>query len=100
MPSPRWRLCASAVNRRLALHPCVLGARHKSGNAGAMWGRLPACAAVGYRRRSEEHTSELQSLRHLVCRLLLEKNWTERARERPGDGPPVRPGGAEEAVAR
>src|SRR5437899_6477698 len=30
--------------------------------------------------RSEEHTSELQSLRHLVCRLLLEKkknNTTE-----------------------
>src|SRR5258705_9423606 len=27
---------------------------------------LPRC-------RSEEHTSELQSLRHLVCRLLLEK---------------------------
>src|SRR5262245_64677426 len=26
-----------------------------------------------YRTRSEEHTSELQSLRHLVCRLLLEK---------------------------
>src|SRR5258705_992971 len=25
------------------------------------------------RYRSEEHTSELQSLRHLVCRLLLEK---------------------------
>src|SRR5437899_9690877 len=25
------------------------------------------------RGRSEEHTSELQSLRHLVCRLLLEK---------------------------
>src|SRR5947199_3728650 len=28
------------------------------------------------RRRSEEHTSELQSLRHLVCRLLLEKKKT------------------------
>src|SRR5436853_7814155 len=28
---------------------------------------------VSPRRRSEEHTSELQSLRHLVCRLLLEK---------------------------
>src|ERR1035438_2403583 len=28
-------------------------------------------SAGGY--RSEEHTSELQSLRHLVCRLLLEK---------------------------
>src|SRR5947199_630963 len=26
-----------------------------------------------FRFRSEEHTSELQSLRHLVCRLLLEK---------------------------
>src|ERR1035441_398231 len=25
-----------------------------------------------HRNRSEEHTSELQSLRHLVCRLLLE----------------------------
>src|SRR5205814_4043364 len=29
---------------------------------------LPPCLP-----RSEEHTSELQSLRHLVCRLLLEK---------------------------
>src|ERR1039458_10411228 len=27
-------------------------------------------------KRSEEHTSELQSLRHLVCRLLLEKKKT------------------------
>src|ERR1035441_7487373 len=27
--------------------------------------------------RPEEHTSELQSLRHLVCRLLLEKNTKE-----------------------
>src|ERR1035438_6263973 len=39
-----------------------------------------ACASAVARRlewpaifRSEEHTSELQSLRHLVCRLLLEK---------------------------
>src|SRR5438045_4632115 len=29
--------------------------------------------------RSEEHTSELQSLRHLVCRLLLEKKKTMRS---------------------
>src|ERR1039458_63764 len=28
---------------------------------------------VAKTKRSEEHTSELQSLRHLVCRLLLEK---------------------------
>src|SRR5258705_11784433 len=38
----------------------------------------PPCAGQGphelrARDRSEEHTSELQSLRHLVCRLLLEK---------------------------
>src|SRR5258705_3805924 len=32
----------------------------------------PAVVDVGD-ARSEEHTSELQSLRHLVCRLLLEK---------------------------
>src|SRR2546425_7432989 len=31
---------------------------------------LPLC---GERERSEEHTSELQSLAYLVCRLLLEK---------------------------
>src|SRR5258708_37450565 len=30
-------------------------------------------AHVGERLRSEEHTSELQSPDHLVCRLLLEK---------------------------
>src|SRR2546429_6991223 len=32
----------------------------------------PSCASPGA-RRSEEHTSELQSRLHLVCRLLLEK---------------------------
>src|ERR1035441_11115445 len=35
--------------------------------------RIPMCRCAGFRCRSEEHTSELQSLRHLVCRLLLEK---------------------------
>src|ERR1035438_10578125 len=47
--------------------------------------------------RSEEHTSELQSLRHLVCRLLLEKKhkkrqqlrnaakWTRRQHQREAD---------------
>src|SRR5262245_65028978 len=38
--------------------------------------RVVAFALCGCRLfalRSEEHTSELQSLRHLVCRLLLEK---------------------------
>src|ERR1039458_10674432 len=40
----------------------LLGARTSAAQPGA-----------GQRPRSEEHTSELQSLRHLVCRLLLEK---------------------------
>src|SRR3712207_8598877 len=31
---------------------------------------------TGPRRRSEEHTSELQSRQYLVCRLLLEKKTT------------------------
>src|SRR3989441_8373395 len=44
------------VARRLCLH----GAR-------------PDLRAVERRSRSEEHTSELQSLAYLVCRLLLEK---------------------------
>src|SRR5690348_18120922 len=37
-----------------------------------MWGVLPIVS-----RRSEEHTSELQSPVHLVCRLLLEKKKLE-----------------------
>src|SRR2546430_5964549 len=32
--------------------------------------------ASGHERRSEEHTSELQSQSNLVCRLLLEKKKT------------------------
>src|ERR1039458_8139532 len=39
--------------------------------------------------RSEEHTSELQSLRHLVCRLLLEKKKTRP----PSSGHPPAPAG-------
>src|SRR5437899_9789291 len=37
-----------------------------------------AVGTVSRRLRSEEHTSELQSLRHLVCRLLLEKKKKDR----------------------
>src|SRR2546429_7132157 len=34
----------------------------------------PSCCCIAHwSRRSEEHTSELQSRLHLVCRLLLEK---------------------------
>src|SRR5258705_9244005 len=41
--------------------------------------RLPAGqVSADIEERSEEHTSELQSLRHLVCRLLLEKKKKKR----------------------
>src|SRR2546425_6958635 len=39
-------------------------------------------------RRSEEHTSELQSLAYLVCRLLLEKKKTD-TEERVSSGRPL-----------
>src|SRR5437660_3147247 len=43
----------------------------------------PAAAncSLNFARRSEEHTSELQSRGHLVCRLLLEKKKTKNIRE-------------------
>src|SRR2546425_4703054 len=40
--------------------------------------RLWVCRAQPVIGRSEEHTSELQSLAYLVCRLLLEKKKTHR----------------------
>src|SRR5947199_2241285 len=53
-------------------------------------------AEDGVRSRSEEHTSELQSLRHLVCRLLLEKKKDARQPQRGcrarGDRTGRRPG--------
>src|SRR2546422_8627920 len=45
--------------------------------------RSPSDAAIRARRphvRSEEHTSELQSRLHLVCRLLLEKKKKNKRR--------------------
>src|SRR5262245_65359033 len=50
---------ARSVARRLQARGLT---RQPHRRRGALW-----------RYRSEEHTSELQSLRHLVCRLLLEK---------------------------
>src|SRR2546425_2171059 len=39
-------------------------------------------SAMARARRSEEHTSELQSLAYLVCRLLLEKKKTQNRSQR------------------
>src|SRR5215216_7352355 len=48
--------------------------------ASSAWG--PGCtrSSAGCPSRSEEHTSELQSPDHLVCRLLLEKKKKQRNR--------------------
>src|SRR2546422_7695887 len=52
--------------------PCLPSSRSPRG---ATWSRCGSkCGEeTGRRWRSEEHTSELQSRLHLVCRLLLEK---------------------------
>src|SRR5438045_4765776 len=47
--------------------------------------RAESAVASPSNTRSEEHTSELQSLRHLVCRLLLEKKKAD-VEEKCGDG--------------
>src|SRR5436853_4586612 len=47
--------------------------RDRAGPGGIRAGCLCANSSRSGAIRSEEHTSELQSLRHLVCRLLLEK---------------------------
>src|SRR5207244_13295645 len=48
----------------------------KRGVAIGLWGGIQGLAVAAGPVRSEEHTSELQSPDHLVCRLLLEKKNT------------------------
>src|SRR2546425_1913162 len=60
----------------LSLHDALPISRSKSAwraNASSMWSKKPMPVLTCARPRSEEHTSELQSLAYLVCRLLLEK---------------------------
>src|SRR5205814_10381226 len=54
-------------------HPATDPRSEQSTGAVAGRGRARGGERGGEPVRSEEHTSELQSLRHLVCRLLLEK---------------------------
>src|SRR2546422_7921293 len=68
LPISALRLQRGLHRRSLAPRAADRSAAHSAG-AGAAAGR----AGDPKRPRSEEHTSELQSRLHLVCRLLLEK---------------------------
>src|SRR5205823_7450701 len=57
----------------LSLHDALPISRRRADAAPARPGCRSGAPALPARRRSEEHTSELQSLAYLVCRLLLEK---------------------------
>src|SRR5258708_21723507 len=73
--TPLFRSLPCAVSRR----PC--GADRLHGFACDAGVSLPIAAAhPDAADRSEEHTSELQSPDHLVCRLLLEKKKKQHSR--------------------
>src|SRR2546425_8920715 len=65
-PSSDVASCATSMSGRCSL--CLTSS-------------VPPIMKVASTRRSEEHTSELQSLAYLVCRLLLEKKKKLRIRQ-------------------
>src|SRR5205823_14977744 len=71
-------LCASCPSWTSAIPPCAASSMNLRSPrsrlaAGIDWVALAQSTATSPSTRSEEHTSELQSLAYLVCRLLLEK---------------------------
>src|SRR5690625_5918717 len=78
--SPRSRLTHLDLCRPTSIFADPPGQGHATGNP-FIAGLTPRCLVQGRAMaspgrsaaRSEEHTSELQSRGHLVCRLLLEK---------------------------
>src|SRR2546425_3757153 len=73
-PRDRRQRCGHRAERGARLSPADGEAPAGADGPRAAGGAGPGSAdAVAGRRRSEEHTSELQSLAYLVCRLLLEK---------------------------
>src|SRR3712207_8805801 len=65
------RRAAGLCRRRVSGRPSAGAARRPAGTPGAP--RAVVAGLLAAERRSEEHTSELQSRQYLVCRLLLEK---------------------------
>src|SRR5690348_8934038 len=63
----------AARNLRREENDAVLAAALEAAKANQIWLSIGSLAVLGEDgKRSEEHTSELQSPVHLVCRLLLE----------------------------
>src|SRR2546422_8390062 len=60
-------------------------ARTRPSNFARIVSMCSSCICIRFRTnsRSEEHTSELQSRLHLVCRLLLEKKKKHESHPRP-----------------
>src|SRR5205814_3116603 len=67
--TPSASTCASAATPSIRASSSALGITSRRSVDGTS-------VRTQWSVRSEEHTSELQSLRHLVCRLLLEKKKT------------------------
>src|SRR2546422_7746733 len=61
------------LHTRAAGQALIPECRHFCGDLGAPFFTANLRDAIAMLERSEEHTSELQSRLHLVCRLLLEK---------------------------
>src|SRR2546422_1105307 len=81
-PAPRGAGCIPALGSRETAAATATSCRRwrsrgcprRQGSAGSAPRRAATPGRTGAARaRSEEHTSELQSRLHLVCRLLLEK---------------------------
>src|ERR1035438_10693292 len=73
----RWNIVKIAILSAFLLtliaQPAMAQSQNITGAVVDASGGVIPDAAIKIVDRSEEHTSELQSLRHLVCRLLLEK---------------------------
>src|SRR5687767_15187249 len=66
-PGRRWTCSPSSIETR------EISATIESTSCVRVWCDRPTPGPPRRSSRSEEHTSELQSLAYLVCRLLLEK---------------------------
>src|SRR2546425_5881242 len=76
-----WGEPRRAQDGKMAIRPGTTILAHTQEVIGGHNGYLAKMYSPGSHYRSEEHTSELQSLAYLVCRLLLEKKKKKHKRE-------------------